>query len=384
MDIKNIFKNRSMCVLPWSGFEVEPNGLVKNCVMSKESIGDIHEDNIENIVHGRKNKIIKDQMLKDNKPSSCEGCYFQEKNTKSFDVISSRLYYLKELGPSIEKKNLDNTNSFDLRHVDLRWSNFCNQACVYCKPYYSSKWAAELGEKVESDKQARQKLKEYVFGNVKKLKNVYLAGGEPLLIKENLELLELLKKYNPEISLRVNTNLNKTKTKVFDLLCEFKNVHWILSAESTGDQYNYIRYHGNWKDFEDNLDTLKKTNHKISFNMLFFILNFTTIYETIDILLSKKCHENNFVITPLMTPLPLNVLNLPRPILQNIKSRLIREIDNRGFLLRKSYENVLKYINETTLESNLQNTHKFLTDMDQRRNQNYRQVFPELADIIDV
>ena len=41
-----------------------------------------------------------------------------------------------------------------------------------------------------------EQIKQYVFDNVKNLKNVYLAGGEPLLIKANQDFLDLLYKEN--------------------------------------------------------------------------------------------------------------------------------------------------------------------------------------------
>jgi hypothetical protein len=72
-------------------------------------------------------------MLEGKYPSNCDGCYLQEKHrTKSFESISSRLYYAKEIGTSVSKELLDNKDNFELKHIDLRWSNACNQACVYC------------------------------------------------------------------------------------------------------------------------------------------------------------------------------------------------------------------------------------------------------------
>jgi organic radical activating enzyme len=114
---------------------------------------------------------------------------------------------------------------------------------------YSSKWAAELGKKVPHNQQSIDRVKEYVFSNIKNLTNVYLAGGEPLLMKQNQEFLELLYKENPDVTLRVNTNLSKTDTKIFDQLCQFKNVHWTVSVETIEQEYEYVRHHGNWQDF---------------------------------------------------------------------------------------------------------------------------------------
>ena len=84
--------------------------------------------------------------------------------------------------------------------------------------------------------------------------HVVITGGEPMLMKENLEFLQLLKKENPDCHIRVNTNLSTTMTGVFDLLCSFKNVHWTVSVESMGEEYEYIRHHGSWVDFDQNLD----------------------------------------------------------------------------------------------------------------------------------
>ena len=95
--------DKNFCVLPWTGFELEPTGKIKNCIISKESIGNIHQNSIEDILQSKKNLEIKAQMLNKEFPNNCKGCYFQEKDrTTSFENISSRLYYAKELGPHID------------------------------------------------------------------------------------------------------------------------------------------------------------------------------------------------------------------------------------------------------------------------------------------
>jgi len=273
--------DKNFCVIPWTGFELEPNGNVKNCIISKEKIGNIYQTSIQDIIKG--NSKIRQNMLEGKYPSNCDGCYLQEKHrTKSFESISSRLYYAKEIGTSISKELLDSKDNFELKHVDLRWSNACNQACVYCSADYSSKWASELGKKVPHNQQSIDRVKEYVFSNVKNLTNIYLAGGEPLLMKQNQEFLQLLYKENPDVTLRVNTNLSKTDTKIFDQLCQFKNVHWTISVETIEQEYEYIRYHGNWQDFLNNLNIIKKLPHRISCNMVYFILNYKSIFNCVE------------------------------------------------------------------------------------------------------
>ena len=170
------------------------------------------------------NKQLKKDMNADAKPSNCSGCHYKEASTKSITGISDRLYYNREIA-----RTFDENKEFELQTVDLRWTNACNQACVYCSPAWSSKWARELGRKVKSNKLARERVKKYVFDNVLTLKNVYLAGGEPMMMNENKEFLTLLLEKNPDVHLRINTNLSYTNTGVFELVCQFKNVHWIIS-----------------------------------------------------------------------------------------------------------------------------------------------------------
>ena len=378
MDAKKILTNKSFCVLPWTGFELEPNGNVKNCIISTSTIGNIQKQSIEAIVSGKENLKIKQEMLEDKKPSNCSGCYLQEQDRKNLSSISSRLYYTKELAPFVDKKLYDKTKNFSLHHADLRWTNHCNQACVYCSPEYSSKWAKEIGREIKSSTTARKKVKDFVFKNIKKLKNVYLAGGEPLLMNENREFLQLLLKENPLINIRINTNLSSTDTGVFDLLCKFKNVHWTVSVETIEKQYEYVRYHGVWNNFLQNLKQIKKLDHKITFNMLYFILNYRSIFSTVDFFKSLGFHENSFVIGPLYTPAYLNILNLPENILNELKNTFNDKIATSNHYLQNSYENILKYISNTTWEKNISYFQEQIKILDERRNQSAQAVFPEL------
>ncbi len=384
MDPKTFIKNKSICTLPWTGFELEPDGVVKNCIISTDTIGDINDTHIRDIVAGKKNIDLKKAMLADGKPRNCEGCYLQERKTKSLSSISSRLYYLKEIGSKTDLTLYDKTQNFDLKHVDLRWTNSCNQACVYCGPKYSSKWATELNQKVKSKKESRQEVKDFVFENISGLENVYLAGGEPMLMKENVEFLKLLKEKNPDCNIRVNTNLSTTETGVFELLCSFRNVQWTVSVESIENEYNYIRHHGDWQDFVKNLEVINKLHHKINFNMLHFILNYKSLHECVDFLKAKGFHDNSFVAGPLYGPPFLNMLNLPDAMLDQVVKTIIDKLDQspQGYL-KNSYENLLKYYTTTKWDKNIKKFYYNLGRMDERRKQNAREIFTELFRELD-
>jgi MoaA/NifB/PqqE/SkfB family radical SAM enzyme len=378
MHAKEILTNKSFCPLPWTGFIVQQNGDVKNCVLSSEVIGNSDANSIEEILAGEKNIKIKEEMLADKKPASCIGCYQLEKDKNNFDIISQRIYYIKELR-SVDPVLYDQIINFDLHTVDIRWTNQCNQACVYCGPHNSTLWEKELGPTTVMSVTAKIAIRNFIFNNIKQLKNVYLAGGEPTLMNENLEFLNLLLKENPDVTLRVNTNLSNIDTKVATLIKQFKNVHWIVSVESTEKYYEYVRYGGNWKKFCNNLEEIKKINgHKISFNMLYCILNYLEIFRCIDYLISLGFHNNSFVLGPVYTPIYLNILNLPNEKIQQAREELKSRINfSPGFILEDGYKNLLKYL-DTPFKKNIEESFLELKKLDNRRKIDSSLIFKEL------
>jgi len=384
VDAKKLLQNKSICVLPWTGFELEPSGGVKNCVISTEYIGNVDKTPIKDIVHSEDNINRKVQMMLDQQPKNCSGCYLQEKGRSNLSSISSRLYYLKEIGAKIDLSLLDSKEKFSLKHVDLRWTNACNQACVYCGPELSSKWAQELNVSVRSKKDARQNVKNFVLENISNLENIYLAGGEPMLMKENVEFLKLLKEKNPHCSVRVNTNLSTTQTGVFDLLCDLPNVHWTVSVETIEQEYEYIRHHGSWNDFQTNLRTITKLDHKISFNMLHFILNYQSLFGCVDYLKGIGFHDNSFIIGPLHSPHYLHLLNLPGQVIDRLFKTLRHRINEKpqGYL-KNSYENLLKHFSSTPWTRDIEDFITKTHARDQRRGTDCRKIFPRLFEELD-
>lgn len=355
------------------------DGDVKTCIRSSEPIGNIQDQSIEEIVTNGKSCDTRQRMLNNEPGKRCDPCYELEQEGNSFNIISDRRYYLREL-KSVPLNTYNSSDTFELQKIDIRWTNLCNFSCVYCSPEFSSKWAQELNRTQQVPTKAqREQFKDYIFARAKQLKHVYLAGGEPLLMKENQELLELLLDVNPDVGLRINTNLSDTDTRVFDLACKFKNVHWIVSAETMGDEYNYIRHGGDWATFCRNLRRIKDAGHKITFNMLYFVLNTFSVFKFIDKFTDAwNFHPNAFVLGPLLTPEYLNIRNLPENVLQLAKQELQKRINDKpGHLLENGYRNLLRYMDQP-FEKNLAGTFEQLAVMDARRGVDSSKIFVDL------
>lgn len=377
MTPKDILTNRNFCPMPWTGLMYNSDGRVKNCIRSAGAIGDLKHNTIEEILHGSVNLDTQTRMLANQPGRNCYTCYDLEKNKSGFDIISDRVFYIRELKHvPLETYRQD---QHDLHTIDVRWTNLCNFSCVYCGPEFSSRWAEEL-QHVSQGPSAEQleNFKQYIFDHASKLQHVYLAGGEPLLMKQNLELLELLLQVNPGVNLRINTNLSKTDTRVFDLICQFANVHWTISVETQAQEFEYIRFGGRWQDFLENLHTIKQLNHKVSFNMLWFLLNYDSVFDCVDFLKGLGFHNNSFIIGALLDPEYLNIRHLPDHVLNLLKTKLQERIASApGYLLEDSYRNMLSYV-EQPFQKDLVGSFQQLNKLDQRRKQDSSKVFTEL------
>jgi sulfatase maturation enzyme AslB (radical SAM superfamily) len=373
MTPKDMLTNPSFCPIPWTGLMYNFDGAVKNCIRSAGPLGNIKDQSIEQILVG--NNQSRQQHIVDQQPvETCQTCYDLERGKKGFDHISDRVFYIREL-KNVPLKTYQ-VGNFDLQTVDVRWTNLCNFACVYCGPEFSSKWSEELKIRHNvPDQQQLTDFKNYIYDHAGQLKHVYLAGGEPLLMKENLTLLE---KLNPNANIRINTNLSKVDTRVFEAVCKFPNVHWTVSVETITDEFEYIRYGGKWTDFLDNLKVIKQLNHKISFNMLHFMLNYNSIFDCVDFLKQLGFHNNSFVIGALLKPEYLNIRHLPESVLNSVKSKLQDRIDQKpGYLLEDSYRNMLHYI-DIPFEKNIKQSIDKILEMDQRRGIDSKTTFKDL------
>lgn len=371
MSPKEYLTNPAFCPLPWTGVTIFPNGSVKNCCVSDGVLGNIKEHNIIHIVNGTENRAVKEKMLNRVHVDSCNHCYRAEKTNNK---LSNRFYHLKTLRDT-DLTIYDSIDNFSLRQLDVRWSNTCNYACVYCDADLSSQWAAEKGIVVNTNSEQKSSVSAYLDMNFSNLKEVYLAGGEPLLIKDNEQLLEKLYQECPDVTLRVNTNLSTLDTKVFQLISKFKNVKWIVSFDAIEQQYEYVRYLGKWASFAENFDYLIKNFSHININMLLTVLTYRSVVDAIKWATSKGVHENQIQVSILTEPIELDVRHLQTEVLSGLVATFPSA--SNSSLLMHSYEAIQRHIN-LPFDKNSNGVISFLNTIDARRHQDFQKIFPYL------
>lgn len=384
MNSKEYFFHPTICPVPWTGLYLGPSGDIRNCSISGRELGNINDAPIDTILNSIENQTLKTDLLNKVKNNDCTACWqmesLQENSNKN---TSNRSHFKKTI--KIPLSIFNSPTNYELKQVDLRWKNSCNLACVYCNSDLSSSWAAELNQTVTIDESALLAFKNYIFSRIKEIQYVYLCGGEPLLMKENLELIQLIKKENPDIYIRVNTNLTNINSPIYASLLECKNVHWIISVESTKEYFEYIRYGAKWDSWFKNLTQLNATviplGHKITFNMVWCSLTAFEIFNTIDLLMSSGFHENSFIVQPLTDPESLLLDHLTPKIIDELKTELNKRLlaASEHFLLSKNYQVMLTHLNSLSSDRNPTILKEYLLELDSRRFTNGVDLFSNLV-----
>ena len=327
------------CNSPWTSIFLEPNGDVRSCCAGNWNYGNINDAPIEEILANPEVAKLKQEILDGTIPQYCYGCAQQEKNSG----LSQRSYF-----KNFELIDTD-INKFDLQSLDIRWSNLCNLACIYCDFDYSSEWQKIKSIPISSTKNSNHgSLLKYIDTNKEKISSIILAGGEPLLQKQNIQLLETLDD-SVKIELITNLSFKLEGTKVYELLKKRSKVSWSLSFDSMNEQYNYTRHKADWNQFYENLKLLKRDKplgHELIFFPVFCIYSISSIKEYMQF--AREYNGNNFVNwQPLIHPHHLDIFNFSKPVREYAQAKIKELLDLRDFIFVGNERVFLKHAYDT-------------------------------------
>jgi len=125
---------------------------------------------------------------------------------------------------------------------------------------------------------------------------------------------------------------------------------------------------------------LVSRGQKISFNMLYFIMNYRELFTCIDTLRNLGFSDNAFIIGPVYKPTHLNILNLPREKLDESRQLLQDRIASSEMYMKDSLQNILNYINTESFKPDFEKSLTEIAILDRRRQVDSRKIFPELYD----
>lgn len=402
-----------LCPIPWTHLNFEPNGLVVPCCLTSTYnyfAGDLNKQSIDEIWNSDNMKTLRKEMINGIEPEICSKCFNRERVTGE----SGRTYHVRDY-PEVIKQIPDITlpdgtcTTMELKYWDFRFSNLCNFKCRSCGPRYSSAWvpdAKKIGLISEQDKvwyidQVDNKTNfDFLKDQVAHVERIYFAGGEPLLMDEHWQILEMLVENNRfDVKLSYNTNcsvLTYGKKNVIDYWKKwnFGKLEVWPSLDEIGPRAELIRAGTVWPKVEDNLkELITLDNAIIRPGITIGAMNVFRLPEIIMYLnelgvLKEKHHYMNFFINLLEDPKHYHVHILPDEFKEEIYTRLENFIVEYNSKFKTKIDPLLKHImHELKKPHSPESAKRFLKisqQVDSVRDENIFEVIPELKIIDDM
>lgn len=451
--ITNISSSPSFCVLPWIHLATRPNGDMRICCVANASGADTGDYSVGLVkmedgkpanfardlptaaFNNNYMKSVRTTMLEGNVPASCTKCFKEEQQ----GMVSKRVWetgtWVKEgidIPALIAQTDTDGTIPFNLQYIDLRLGNTCNLKCVMCSPHDSSSWVPDhkkiypaLNSVLIKNQMAwdskefnnnwyeNPKFWEEIYSQIHNIKQIYFAGGEPLLIKEHTIFLEEIIKrgYADKIVLRYNTNGTLISQKFLDLWKHFCKVKIAVSLDGIGSRGDYIRYPLDWQVVEQNLKLLDDAPDNIQTTVACAvqILNIKHIPDFIKWKVNSNFKKINFDTNAagqvmgggligvhlLWIPTWLSLRVLPvvdkkevRVLFDELKEwLLVNYTQHDNFWKISSYgwkrwEGILDWMDAEDHTNLLPDFSEYIKKLDDHRHTNFKTIFPELKHLV--
>ena len=330
-------KTKPYCLMPWIHLHSGDDGWVKACCVAQIPYGNLNNQSFNEIWDGTEINKLRSRFAKGVIDNRCAQCI----NLEAAGGKSIR----QETHEKFSHLDVLNQEINNPVYFDIRFSNACNLKCRTCWHGASSSWFLDA-KKLGSNKGETALIKnihdfdrfiEEVGPSLLHAKEIYLAGGEPLVMEEHYKLLNWLIKNNvTNILLRYNTNFTQLSYKnqsAIELWKKFDSVHLLASIDASKELGSYIRSGFNWDKFLLNYTKIQELpNVRFQISPTISVLNVNQLPTLIkDCMQQHMITENDIYINILERPIHFNIQSLPnakKMDLENLYTEYIKELDH--------------------------------------------------------
>lgn len=266
----------SICALPWLNLSLDVDGSSRPCCKfahasadSPYQLDNLRDASLEQVWNGGAMQQLRRDFRAGVRPDECRACWDEE----AAGLRSFRQTYLDDRG-IVSRPDYDDLTPAQPVAFDLKLSNTCNLKCRICGPVASSAWlseeiahgrpGSEVTEHLRANKSYFQSNKlTQVPGNrelllewAEHVEHVEMTGGEPMLSRENRDVIELLVEHGrPEqVTLLLTTNATIIDDRILDNLHRFRSVVISLSIDDIGERLEYERGPLEWDQVRTNIE----------------------------------------------------------------------------------------------------------------------------------
>jgi len=390
----------NICMVPWVGVETAPTGQYRPCCVFNHSITDEHGtpfttelNTIQEVQNSKFMKDLRQEFLAGNKPSGCTSCWKQE------DVGNeSKRTQMWQKASAVGQLHL-NKDMVSPVFIDFKLGNICNLKCRICWAGSSSQWATEnIKTDPGSAKEWRRLLKDGAWPRKKNkffesledalphVKFFEITGGEPLMIKEQFDVLRkcVEQGYAKNIDVHYNTNGTQFPEKELnEIWPHFKRIELAFSIDDIGDRFEYQRHPAKWDEVNENMLRFKNSGLKNLSTQVCTTMNlFNVAYLDELAPFIDEWEPDYWYMNTLHQPVEFDIQQLSNDVKQTIIDKL-----SKTKTRKEEINSALQYLNSeprTVMDNYKDSLTQRIKQIDKHRKENFGEVFPLLNNMLHI
>ena len=331
-----ITQSPTFCPAPWTSLNIDQTGRVSPCMHCYDSVGNIKETTIQEVIRGPVLTDMRDHMARGEWHPGCHWCKQLEETT---GVSGRTVRHAKpETLAAIER---DPANFFELEHIVINWSNLCNLTCVYCNAETSTAWQSIKGIPINHVKNEHPDLIELAREYGHTVVGLTLGGGEPLLQKGLLDFLHCLDPKQVRVLVTTNLSIDLANNPIYNELRTWPKVDWQISFDNANkDKFEYVRDGAVWDTFVNNIRLMKQHNQHVIAHPAYSIYCAFDLVEYYDFCTDM---ELDLFWCELIHPWDLDIRRYPESIRQQAIAEIDRVVEKYGHKHNLAIDTLQRY-----------------------------------------
>ena len=390
----------NMCMLPWSAIETRPDGKYKPCCLYRDELKDpsgkhynTTEHSITEVMNSESMNKLREQFTAGEKPPGCASCWKEEASGKT-----SKRQHMWYKAPAIGRLHIGK-NIVAPRFIDFKLGNICNLKCRICSPVSSSLWANEMA-KFDPDRKKywtkynkdgmwpKQKNRFYedLEKHIESIRFFEITGGEPLMIKEQFDILQKCVDTGVAKNIDVHYNTNGTQfpeKELNEIWPHFKRIELAYSIDDIKERFEYQRHPAKWDLVNENILKFKNAGlQNLSTQVCTTINVFNIVYLDELAPYIDEWGVDFWHINALHQPEEFDIQQLPKDLKKTITNKLLKINIRKDEIMT-----ALNYLNSeptTVLENYNDAITSKIKQIDKRRKENFGDVFPLLNNVLGI
>ena len=384
---------KNFCLAPFTQITYGPLDTASPCPYLGGDIWNFSpETTLKDIWLSKEYELLRESFTKNIKDTHCSRCWEEEDHGKqSARNINFQFKYKEKIVDFI-----NGGYKLGPRQINLRVSNICNLRCRSCNSqssvtfniegkYYEEKnnLLPTFYTKFPNSFEFSDSQIDGIFELSNNLRRIEFYGGEPLVDKPTLKLLEKLVENgkSKEITLFYNTNgITVPTNKHTELWKHFEKLEFNFSIDGIEDHFTYIRHPGKWEDLLNNIQFIKNQLSNILNvpveSKIICTIQTLNIYYLPEMIKMFESLELSYFLNLVTSPAYYDIKNIP----DNVKKEII---DKLLVLPQKSeITSIISILKSKSNDKHWEEFKFWTKQKDAYRKENFATTFPEFYELV--